>query len=77
MPCLSSLIHLATAVLVLVPLLSASPTDSPRQYVLELSQINEWKDCSLKQRSKLEKDFEDVIKLAKYAHGNIQKDHVA
>ena len=72
-----SLVRLAAASIALAPLLSASPTGSPALSVLETRKIDVWEGCSKSQKSKLEKDFKDVITLAEYAHKNIKKDHKA
>ncbi|KAK8004511.1 hypothetical protein PG989_004230 [Apiospora arundinis] len=71
-----NLLRLATALLALAPLASASPMGNPAGEVLEVLEarkIDDWEGCSKSNKEKLEKDFKDVIQLAEYAHKGIKK----
>ncbi|KAK8118160.1 uncharacterized protein PG998_006441 [Apiospora kogelbergensis] len=67
-----NILGLAAAVLIVAPLLSASPTGVPGVEVVQTRKITAWDGCSKSNKAKLEKDFKNAAELAQYAHDHMK-----
>lgn len=69
-------LRIITSVLALASLISALPTGNSSFALPPIRKIARWEGCSKGDQSKLKIDFDDVVRLTKYA-GNINKNHKA